>query len=122
MHMGTWARGHMHMHVAPCARGHAQDRHARAHAPRRRNRFGVTRSDAREIERQLKAQIKERAAQLDPLLCTLSRTLTLTLTRTLTLTLTHLCREKLKINRITETAELTEISLPSKGDFRVISE
>ena len=63
MHMGTWARGHMHMHVA---RGHAQDRHARAHAPRRRNRFGVTRSDAREIERQLKAQIKERAAQLDP--------------------------------------------------------
>ena len=86
MHMGTWARGHRHMHVASCARGHAHHRHA--HAPRRRNRFGVTRSDAREIERQLKAQIKERAAQLDPLLCTLSRTLTLTRARTLTLTLT----------------------------------
>ena len=67
MHMGTWARGHMHMHMhVAVARGHAQHRHARAHAPRRRNRFGVTRSDAREIERQLKAQIKERAAQLDP--------------------------------------------------------
>ena len=46
----------------------------------------MTRSDAREIERQLKAQIKERAAQLDPSLFTL--TLTLTRTRTLTLTLT----------------------------------
>ena len=35
---------------------------------RRRNRFGVTRSDARDLERQLKEQIKERAAQFDPLL------------------------------------------------------
>merc|ERR1740139_1944302 len=34
----------------------------------RRNRFGATRSDSRELERQLKEQIKERAAQFDPLL------------------------------------------------------
>ena len=53
---------HMHMHDMhmPCT--------CACTCLRRRNRFGVTRSDARDLERQLKEQIKERAAEFDPLL------------------------------------------------------
>ena len=47
----------------------------------------MTRGDTRDLERQLKAQIKEPAAQLDPWLFTLTRTRTRTVTLTLLVTL-----------------------------------